>query len=1254
MNPNSPTNTVARVSAAGDESSAVVKHGAARASLDCSSPPQPAYAELHSRSNFSFQRAASFPEELVTRAHELGYSALALCDECSLSGVVRAHVAAKPLGLKLLIGSQLRVSRRPETKDSAAEGQVDLVLLARSRLGYGQLSHLISCARRAAPKGSYRLDRALLEEHLPTECSVLWRPDLAQAEEYLMEQATWLQRIFGSGVRLSVQLHLRGDDRGKLARLREFGARVGMRLCASGGVLMHEPSRRVLLDTVTAIRLGRPIAQLGYAAQPNGERHLRERHRLAKLYPPDLLAETLRVAEECNFSLDELRYEYPRELVPPQYTPSGWLRELTEAGIRERWPQGVSPKVRNLIEHELSLVKELGYEHYFLTVHDLVAFARRQRILCQGRGSAANSAVCYCLGITEVDPARVEVLFERFLSRERNEPPDIDVDFENSRREEVIQYIYGKYGRGRAALAATVISYQSRSAIRDVGKALGLDDALLDHLSKSIYWWGENLEEQLADAQVDKSDPTIALLLELAGQLIGFPRHLSQHVGGFVISQGPLTHLVPIENAAMVDRTIIQWEKNDLEALGLLKIDVLALGMLSAIRKCLDLVSAYSSEPLTIQKVPAEDPAVYDMMCVGDTIGVFQIESRAQMSMLPRLKPRSYYDLVIQIAIVRPGPIQGDMVHPYLNRRSGKEPISYPSEAVRSALERTLGVPIFQEQVMQLAMVAAGFSGGEADDLRRAMAAWKRKGGLEPYRDKLVKGMLERGYELSFAEQLFHQIKGFGDYGFPESHSASFALIAYVSSWLKYYHPAAFCCALLNSQPMGFYAPAQLIKDAQRHGVEVLAADVNRSWATCSLELSTRLTNGEVQQTTVVLGQPGEGAGHSSNDSKEDAEWAAGVPVNDAVRTEGKAKEEEATAEGEEEEGKDRSRGELQSRGAGQENVVSLNRKSKGFRKRKAEAALGLASEDNPKESSKKSLRIGFNLVKGLSAQAALSIEEARRGGEFTSIQDLVFRSGLDRGDLEALAAADALRGLAGDRHRAFWQAAGVITAPRFMKASSAKAGSVESVSEKGAFGASSAVAASEGPIENSIENPIEKSIEGDQTNRASCGRGRTADLFSDAALGDSDFGVGVMLPIASEAQNVAGDYASTGFTLRRHPVALLREHLDRFAVARSSQLPTLGNEQRVKAVGLVTCRQRPTTASGVTFLTLEDEDGHMNIVVWPALGERLRPVVRQAMLMGVVGKVQESDGVVHLIAEHLVDLSDWLSEYSLSSRDFT
>jgi len=732
-------------------------------------------------------------------------------------------------------------------------------------------------------------------------------------------------------------------------------------------------------------------------------------------------------------------------------------------------------------------------------VHDLVVFARSQHILCQGRGSAANSAVCYCLGITEVDPARVEVLFERFISKERNEPPDIDVDFENTRREEVIQYIYNKYGRSRAAIAATVVTYRPRSAIRDVGKALGLNEEKLDHLAKSIYWWGENLREQLSDANVDYSDPDIKKLVFLAQSLTGFPRHLSQHVGGFVISQGPLTHLVPIENASMRNRTVIQWEKDDLESLGLLKIDVLALGMLTAVQKCLDLISSYSAEQLTIQKIPAEDPKVYDMMGKADTVGVFQIESRAQMSMLPRLRPRNYYDLVIQIAIVRPGPIQGDMVHPYLNRRRGKEAVTYPSDAIKEALERTLGVPIFQEQVMQLAMVAAGFSGGEADQLRRAMAAWKRKGGLEPYHDKLVQGMLERGYEQKFAEQLFQQIKGFGDYGFPESHSASFALIAYVSSWLKCYHPAAFCCALLNSQPMGFYAPAQLIQDAERHGVKVLPIELNSSFYDCTLEFP------------------------------------------------------------------------------------------EGYRKPDKHSRLTLEPE----------VRIGFCLAKGLSEPGANAIIEARQFGVFINIQDLVFRSGINKKDLESLAATDALKGLSGDRHRAFWQASGVE-----------KDGQRRDI--------------------------------------------QSFSFFADTEFADNDFGVDVLLPVASEGQNIVSDYTSTGFTLRRHPLAFFRDHLNNYQVSTASQLALIDNEANVKVTGLVTCRQRPTTAAGVIFLTLEDESGFINVVVWPNLGEKFRPIVRQATLLGVAGHVQKSDGVIHLIARELVDLSHWLGSMELSSRDFT
>jgi len=1032
------------------------------------------YAELHCISNFTFLRGASFPEELVETADALGYHAIAITDECSLSGVVRAHVAASKLGIKLIIGAEFIFHEEAEGSKESCH----LVLLARSRAGYGELSHLITCARRESKKGSYCISRSMIEANFPSDCVVLWVPLSKQTPEVIASQLVWAQRLFRKQLWIAAQLLLGGDDSLKLGRLQELGNQFGIPLCAAGGVYMHSPGRRILQDTVTAIRLGLKINELGFNGEINGQRHLRKIQQLGKLFDSNLLKQTLVIADQCNFSLDELRYEYPRELVPSGYTPHGWLRELTETGIRERWPEGAAPKVRNIIEHELILIKELGYEHFFLTVHDIVAFARSQHILCQGRGSAANSAVCYCLGITEVDPARIEVLFERFISRERNEPPDIDVDFENARREEVIQYIYRKYGRHRAAIAATLITYKSRSAIRDVGKTLGLDDALLDHLAKSISWWGSNLKEQLSDSGVDYDDPVIQQLIFLAQSLLGFPRHLSQHVGGFIISQGVLSHLVPIENAAMAGRTVIQWEKDDLASLGLLKVDVLALGMLTAINKCLDLISSYSDEPLTIQNIPAEDPRVYDMMGEADTVGVFQIESRAQMSMLPRLKPRNYYDLVIQIAIVRPGPIQGDIVHPYLSRRSGKEPVSYPSEAVKETLERTLGVPIFQEQVMQLAMVAAGFSGGEADQLRRTMAAWKRKGGLEQYRDKLIAGMLKRGYEYEFAEQLFRQIKGFSDYGFPESHSASFALIAYVSSWMKHYHPAAFCCALLNSQPMGFYAPAQLIKDAQRHGVKVLPVDVSVSSYECTLE---------------------------STDSRE------------------------------------------------------LN------------------------------LRLGLNRVKGLSKGGAIGVSEACREKAFATAQDLVFRSGINKKDLESLAAADALRGLSGDRYRAFWQASGVKNLP-------------------------------------------------------------SPDLFDFA---DSGFGVDVLLPVATESQNIIGDYAATGFTLRRHPVALLRDHLNNYQVSRANELGGLENESSAKVAGIVTCRQRPITASGVTFITLEDESGFVNVVVWPSLGEKYRPVVRQAVLLGIVGHVQISDGVIHLIASELVDLTHWLGSMRLLSRDF-
>ncbi|MEM9208977.1 MAG: error-prone DNA polymerase, partial [Pseudomonadota bacterium] len=811
---------------------------------------------------------------------------------------------------------------------------------------------------------------------------------------------------------------------------------------------------------------------------PNGERYLRSRDTLARIYPEALLEETLRIAAAVDFSLDELAYEYPDELVPEGESPTSYLRQLTEAGMRRRWPDGTPEKVVTIVEHELELIRELEYESYFLTVYDIVAFARRRGILCQGRGSAANSAVCFCLGVTEVDPGRMSMLVERFISKERNEPPDIDIDFEHQRREEVIQYIYEKYGRDRAALAATVICYRPRSALRDVGKALGLSGVQVDRLSRSMQWWdGAKVDEsRVLEAGLDPDSPVVRRLLWLVGELIGFPRHLSQHVGGFVIANGPLHELVPVENAAMADRTIIQWEKDDLEDLGLLKVDVLGLGMLTAIRRSFDLIRAFDGRELTLATVPPEDPRVYDMICDGDTMGVFQIESRAQMTMLPRLKPRCYYDLVVEVAIIRPGPIQGDMVHPYLRRRSGEEAVSYPSDAVRDVLQRTLGVPIFQEQVMQLAVVAAGFTPGEADQLRRAMAAWKRRGGLGHFEDKLIRGMRERGYEETFAQQIFNQIKGFGEYGFPESHAASFALLVYVSCWLKRHTPAAFTCALLNSQPMGFYSASQLVQDLRRHGAEVRSVDVNASGWDSSLE------------------------------RRDDGEAA---------------------------------------------------------------------------------LRLGLRQVKGLSEEGGQRIEALRqRGGPFASVQNLVERTGLNRHDLDALAAGGALRSLAGHRHKARWTVAGV-------------------------------------------EEP-------------------TA-LFTSMER----FEASPMLQQPTEGQDIVADYRSLGLTLGRHPMALLREQFRKRQYVTAGQLPTLHNGAVLRIAGLVITKQRPGTASGVTFVTLEDETGQINLIVWKRIAEEQRGVLLNARLMGVVGELQIEGKVIHVIARQLLDHSERLGSLTVRSRDF-
>jgi DNA-directed DNA polymerase III PolC len=1396
--------------------------------------PLPAYAELHCISNFTFLRGASHPQELAERASTLGYRALAITDECSVAGAVRAHMAARLLQLKLLVGAEFRL-----------ECGLEFVAIAIDRHGYGRLCRLISRGRRAAPKGTYSLTREAVAASGLEQCFILWVP----ATQPLKEEAQWLRDCFGTKVRIAVELFLDGTDKQRLRTLEAIGCELGLPLVASGDVHMHVRERRTLQDALTAIRLNVPIAEAGWHLYPNGERHLREQARLARLYPAELLAETVAIAECCTFSLDELRYEYPHELVPEGQTPTSHLRNLVEEGIRRRWPHGIDPGVRASIEKELALIAELRYEPYFLTVYDIVAFARGERILCQGRGSAANSLVCYCLGVSAVGPERgAALLFERFISRERNEPPDIDIDFEHDRREEVIQYIYRKYGRERAAIAATVIMYRPRSALRDMAKVFGLDPQRSGRLAKVMQWWdgGETLPDRVREAGFDIDDPIVNRIVTLARQLVefpGFPRHLSQHVGGFVICEGVLEELVPIENATMPERTVVQWDKDDLNDLGLLKVDVLGLGMLSALRRAFALVNGFRGTKHTLGSLPDADQEVYAMMSRADTVGVFQIESRAQMSMLPRLRPKCYYDLVVEVAIVRPGPIQGDMVHPYLRRRAENEKVDYPSPEVAAVLERTLGVPIFQEQVMQLAIVAAGFSPGEADRLRRAMGAWKRSGGIEHFRQKLLGGMAARGYSGEFALRIYKQMLGFGEYGFPEcvvgstrvvdadtgkwvaidavaagkaklentlacdaelrlrkrrvrrvlrsgvkpvwrlrtalghsidataehpfmtmsgwrelgklrvgdyvatarsvpvsgrrrwlrhqilvladviaegnlchpntfyfyttqqwhcdeftkaverfpntcavvernkncysvrvrridrkqpvgavtwlrslgvwgcgarakflpdevfelcasnlglllarmwegdggfsmkgghasydtasrrlgldvqhlllrlgivsrlyrrvrtyrgqklehhvvtvtgkeplrlfwhhigrrfldkagkggfrrnviarlasvlqsselsvlansdlywdrvvsieaqgtqetydlqiegnhnfladnfvvhnSHAASFALLVYDSSWLKYHEPAAFTCALLNSQPMGFYGPAQLVRDARAHGVEVRPVDVQAS------------------------------AYESTLERREDGE-----PV----------------------------------------------------------------------------LRLGMRMVKSLSEGAGMRVEAARSEGRFESVQDLARRAALERGDLEALAAAGALAALSGNRHLAYWEVAGT-------------------------------------------ERSLPLAPQGERAGSLEEGR--------------------PLLEAPTEGQRIVADYSSVGLTLGRHPLALLRDKLVRDKLLTAADLSCVAHGRKVRTAGIVLMRQRPQSAQGVTFLTLEDESGQVNVIVWESVGREQRRAMIESRLLEVQGELQRQDGVMHVIAKRLIDRSALLGELLTRSRDF-
>lgn len=1049
------------------------------------------FAELHTITNYSFLRGASHPEELVKQAHTLGYRAIAITDECTYAGLVKAHLMAKHLDIKLIVGAEFNIQLNAQGQAAGEEknlGSTKVILLATDRATYGQISALISKLRQRAKKGEYQAGLDDFQFGM-NGCLALWVLPVGNIDS-LIATGQQLKKIF-SDLWIALELFQDGHDLDKIANALTTSLRLDLPIVATNDVHTHKPQRQPLQDLMTAIRLKTTVHELGQQAFSNAERSLRSIEHLKSLYPPEFMAESLVIANRCEFSMDELRYEYPKDLVPPHLTPSEYLRQLTYAGARERWPDtagGIDPATRELVEKELGLIAELNYEYYFLTVQDIVQFARSQGILCQGRGSAANSAVCYCLHVTEVDPARMHLLFERFISKERNEPPDIDVDFEHERREEVIQYIYKRYGRDRAALAATLICYRPKSAIRDVGRALGLDLDVVHLLAKSMAWWDKKNEipERLRAAGLDPDSRVAKQFLYFVGEILGFPRHLSQHVGGFVISRGPLAQLVPVENAAMNDRTVIQWDKDDLEALGLLKIDVLALGMLTAIRKAFDVINEYKGSELSIQKIPAEDSETYHMLQRGDSVGVFQVESRAQMAMLPRLKPQHFYDLVIEVAIVRPGPIQGDMVHPYLRRRQGIEPVHYPSEGVQKVLERTLGVPIFQEQVIELAMVAAGFSAGEADQLRRAMAAWKKRGGLEHFKQKLIDGMQERGHDRSFAERVFKQIQGFGEYGFPESHAASFALLVYVSSWLKCHEPAGFYCGLLNSLPMGFYSPSQLIQDAKRHNIEIRDIDVTQS------------------------------------------QWAHTL--------EAKANRQPA-------------------------------------------------------------LRLGLRMIKGFKEEVAEQLVAARTTVPFASTEDLAVRGGINDQAMKFLARAGALISISGHRHQAHWQVAGI-----------------------------------ERPMP--INAPLMV--------------GEELAPYKFSSEQDSE----IRLSSPSTQEDLINDYRYTGLTLGPHPMQLLRYEPPFTGFRTAADLETYRQGQNIRVAGLVTGRQRPGTATGVVFLTLEDETGNINIVIWSTVLDRYRAIWLQGQLLKVKGIVEREGNVIHVVAGAVEDATCYLRDMKSAKSD--
>ncbi|HRN62115.1 MAG TPA: error-prone DNA polymerase [Luteimonas sp.] len=1045
----------------------------------------PVHAELHCLSDFSFLRGAASATELFERARDCGYEALAITDECSLAGIVRALEASEASGVRLVVGSEFTLACGTK-----------LVLLVEKQSGYTRLCELITRGRRGeAKKGRYRLARTDVADMLAgidPEVSglfALWIP----AREPDETQARWLRDVFGERAFIAVELHREQDDAARLRQLLALSRALGMTPVAAGDVHMDVRRRRALQDTMTAIRHGLPLAESGQHLFRNGERHLRTRRALGNIYGAveggsELLGNAVALSRRCTFGMRQVRYDYPAELVPAGHTPTTWLRVLTEAGMRERWPDEVPADVARQIDGELALIAELAYEAFFLTVHDIVRFAKSRDILCQGRGSSANSAVCYALGITVVNPAESRLLMARFLSKERNEPPDIDVDFEHERREEVLQYVYGKYGRGRAALAATVIRYRGKSAVRDVAKAFGLPPDQVALLAE-CHGWGNGeapMDQRLREAGFDPDNPLIRRVLAVTRQLHGHPRHLSQHVGGFVISDAPLATVVPVENAAMPDRTIIQWDKDDLETMKLLKVDCLALGMLTCIRKAVELVARHRGHAIDLARLPAGDKPTYAMIQAADTIGVFQIESRAQMSMLPRLKPKDFYDLVVEVAIVRPGPIQGGMVHPYLRRRQGKEPVTYPSAGIEAILGRTLGIPLFQEQVMEL-VIHAGYTPEEADGLRRSMAAWGRGGDMAPHRDKIRALMEGKHYASEFIDQIFEQIKGFGSYGFPQSHAASFAKLVYISCWLKRHEPAAFACALLNSQPMGFYTAGQIVQDARRGhdcgrpAIEVRPVDVARSEWDCTLE-----------------------GGHARR-GVDDGGQAA--------------------------------------------------------------------------------LRLGLRQVAGMSEGVAAAIVAARRQRPFSDVRDLCLRAGLDAKARQALAEAGALASLAGHRHAARWAVAGIERQRPLLPGS---------------------------PDEDAI-----------------------------------------VLPAPTAGEDLLSDYRAAGLSLGAHPLSLLRERLRAQRVLDSKQLRALPHGRGAFAAGIVTQRQRPGTAKGTVFVTLEDEHGMVNVVVWPQVALRRRKALLGARLLAVRGRWEQVDGVQHLIARDLQDFSHLLGGLHTSSRDF-